>query len=145
MSEEAKPAVAGQVERRVRRRADAPKGVDWLGRFMSKQGMGACICEGQEINAAVAEIESLRADLAAFRAMVFTNGDRKMTMDGRVFSVHEDGFISDNNFDFDAGLQVSGDFVDDEKRQYAEMIAAALNAPNAKVQPRTEAHESGPE
>jgi len=65
--------------------------------------------------------------------MVFTNGDCKMTMDGRVFTAHEGGFISDNNFDFDAGMQVSGDFVENEKQQYAEMIVAALNAPNTIV------------
>lgn len=41
-----------------------PSQVNWLDRFLSKQGMGACFCEGQEINAAVAEIESLRAKLA---------------------------------------------------------------------------------
>lgn len=71
--------------------------------------------------------------LAELRAKVFTNGDRKMTMKGRTFTVEGDDFIIDNNFDFDAGLKVSGDFVDGEKRQYAEMIAAALNSlpPNA--------------
>ena len=57
-----------------------------------------------------------------------TNRDREMTMKDRCFTVDADGFISDNNFDFDAGMRVSGDFVGDEKRRYAEMIAAVLNA-----------------
>ncbi len=59
---------------------------------------------------------------------IFTNGDRSMTMDGRVFTAAENGFISDQNFDFDAGLQVSGDFIGNEKQQYAEMIASSLNS-----------------
>lgn len=74
------------------------------------------------------EIERLRAELTSLRAKIFTNGDRKMTMQGRTFTVESDGFILDNNFDFDAGMKVSGDFVDDEKQQYAEMIASVLNA-----------------
>jgi hypothetical protein len=58
--------------------------------------------------------------------LVFTSGDRTMTMKGRYF--HADGGgISDENFDFDAGMTVSGDFVDDEKARYAKMIAEALN------------------
>lgn len=76
------------------------------------------------------EADRLRAELTRLRAMVFTNGDRKMTMEGRVFTANADGFISDQNFDFDAGMQVTGDFVDDEKRQYAEMIVSVLNATN---------------
>lgn len=75
-----------------------------------------------------ARAELAEKRLAELRAKVFTNGDRKMTMEGRVFTASADGFITDQNFDFDAGMQVTGDFVDDEKRQYAEMIAGALNA-----------------
>lgn len=46
-------------------RSDAPlaTGAEWLARFLSKRGMGACICEGQEIHAAVSEIDHLRAAL----------------------------------------------------------------------------------
>lgn len=82
-----------------------------------------------------ARAELAEQRLTELRAKVFTSGDRRMTMDGRTFTVEGDGFILDNNFDFDAGMQVSGDFVDDEKRQYAEMIAAALNSlpPNAEL------------
>lgn len=109
-------------------------------RLRKMQGMGdyqlAALMDGVGPQAAD-EIERLRADLAALRAKVFTNGDRNMTMERRTFTVESDGFILDNNFDFDAGLQVSGDFVDDEKRQYAEMIAGVLNAhtltPNVEV------------
>lgn len=44
-------------------RSDAPlaTGAEWLARFLSKRGMGACICEGQEIHAAANEIDRLRA------------------------------------------------------------------------------------
>jgi hypothetical protein len=84
-----------------------------------------------------ARAEQAEKRLAELRAKVFTSGDRKMTMEGRVFTVSDDGFIADQNFDFDAGMRVTGDFVDDEKRQYAEMIASVLNAhtltPNAAL------------
>lgn len=100
-------------------------------RLRKMQGMGdyqlAALMDGVGPQAAD-EIERLRAELAALRAKIFTNGDRKMTMEGRTFTVESDGFILDNNFDFDAGLKVSGDFVDDEKQQYAQMIASVLNA-----------------
>lgn len=59
---------------------------------------------------------------------LFPNGDRTMTMDQRSFTAGPSGYIQDNNFDFDAGLSVTGDFVRNEKQQYAEMIAAALNS-----------------
>jgi hypothetical protein len=42
-------------------------------------------------------------------------------MEDRFFSINQDGFITDNNFDFDAGLKLSGDFVNDEKYRYAAM------------------------
>lgn len=38
-------------------RSDISK--DWLISFISKKGFGACICEGQEINAACDELERL--------------------------------------------------------------------------------------
>ena len=79
------------------------------------------------------EIAKLKAEVAALRAMIFTSGDRSMTMEGRTFTVMENGFIGDNNFDFDAGMRVTGDFVGDEKQQYAEMIAEVLNRHNAKL------------
>ena len=41
-------------------RADATRGVNWLERFEAKSGMGACICEGQEIAAVLAEVARLR-------------------------------------------------------------------------------------
>lgn len=40
---------------------------DWLGRFVAKRGLGACICEAQEISAALDEIERLRAALRRIR------------------------------------------------------------------------------
>lgn len=52
--------------------------------------------------------------------------DRKISMEVRTFTTMG-GYIQDEDFDFDAGLQVTGDFVDDEKSQYAQMIADVLN------------------
>jgi hypothetical protein len=53
-----------------------------------------------------------------------------MTFEGRTFvflGEASKGFILDNNFDFDAGMQLSGDFLEGEKEQYAKMIINALN------------------
>lgn len=59
---------------------------------------------------------------------IFTNGNRELSMKDRFFRVFKDGFISDENFDFDAGMKVTGDFYsEDERFQYACMIADALN------------------
>jgi hypothetical protein len=69
----------------------------------------------------------LKEEVEHLRSKIFTNGDRNMTMEGRHFTIEGDGFILDNNFDFDAGLSVSGDFVDNQKNEYAQMIADVLN------------------
>ena len=58
---------------------------------------------------------------------VYTNGDRTMSMKDRNFTSEGNGYIQDNNFDFDAGLRIDGDFVNDERDQYAQMICNALN------------------
>ena len=91
--------------------------------------------ERELIEEQYAEIESLKqqlaeseAELAALRAKLFTSGDRCMSMKDRIFTLEGDGFILDNNFDFDAALKVSGDFVNDEKNQYSKMIINVLNA-----------------
>lgn len=93
------------------------------------------MAQGQvDVNDRLAAVEAenveLRAEIAELRSKVFINGDRSITMAGRFFTVEGDGFILDNNFDFDASLTVSGDFIGDEKIQYAQMIANVLNAPN---------------
>lgn len=77
-----------------------------------------------------ARAEQAEKRLHELRVKVFTSGDRVLSMKGRTYTVEGDGFVLDNNFDFDAGLSVSGDFIDDEKQQYARMIAAALNSHN---------------
>ena len=79
------------------------------------------------ISAKDAEIERLKESVAALKQMIFTNTNRELTLNDRFFTAHEGGFVSDNNFDFDAGLHVGGDFVDDEKNRYAQMIACTLN------------------
>ena len=52
---------ANDVERMVRH--DAPSERDFLREFEAKRGMGACICEAQEISAVLDEIEKLRSHL----------------------------------------------------------------------------------
>jgi hypothetical protein len=73
------------------------------------------------------EINRLAAERDALNALIYTNTRREMVMDHRFFVAQDGAFIGDENFDFDAGLKVSGDFVDDEKRRYAQMIACTLN------------------
>jgi hypothetical protein len=70
------------------------------------------------------EIERLKAET---QEPVHTNGDRTMSMKDRNFTSEGNGYIQDNNFDFDAGLRIGGDFVNDERDQYAQMICNALN------------------
>lgn len=80
-----------------------------------------------KLKSAMTKIRELENNLLEIKRKIYTNGERKITMEDRFFSIEGDGFILDNNFDFDAGLQVSGDFVDDEKNEYAQMIVSALN------------------
>ena len=68
-----------------------------------------------------------RKVLAETQEAVYTNGDRTMSMKDRNFTSEGNGYIQDNNFDFDAGLRIDGDFVNDERDQYAQMICNALN------------------
>ena len=96
------------------------------------------------------ELAKLKAEVAALRAMIFTSGDRSMTMEGRAFTVMENGFIGDNNFDFDAGMRVTGDFVGDEKQQYAKwlewcfFIVTELDSTSLYVMRRHSANALGP-
>lgn len=62
----------------------------------------------------------------ALKKTVFTNTNREVTIRNRFFTAHDDG-VADQNFDFDAYLRIDGDFIDDEKKRYAQMIACTLN------------------
>lgn len=53
--------------------------------------------------------------------------DGAITLANRHFELVGQDFIQDENFDFDAGLKLSGDFSDGQKALYARMICAALN------------------
>jgi hypothetical protein len=72
-------------------------------------------------------IQACKEALAETQEAVHTNGDRTMSMKDRNFTSEGNGYIQDNNFDFDAGLRIDGDFVNDEREQYAQMICNALN------------------
>lgn len=85
--------------------------------------LGVLHAENKKLHARIAELEKNVAD---YQKLIHTNTDRTMTMEHRFF-VAENGFIGDENFDFDVSMKVSGDFVDDEKRRYAQMIACTLN------------------
>ena len=73
------------------------------------------------------EFRACKEALAETQEAVYTNGDRTMSMKDRNFTSEGNGYIQDNNFDFDAGLRIDGDFVNDERDQYAQMICNALN------------------
>lgn len=81
-------------------------------------------------------LEDLRAFVESFNAEmsepVFTNGEGLITLKNRNFTHEKNGYIQDNNFDYDAGLQVSGDFKEAEKEAYAIMIASELNSAKLK-------------
>lgn len=82
-----------------------------------------------EIDRLRAEVASLKEERDGLRRKVYTNTDNGMTMESRIFSVDGDGYIQDNNFDYDAGMKLSGDFGDAEtKQQYAQMICDTLNS-----------------
>ena len=72
-------------------------------------------------------LDACKEALAETQEPVHTNGDRTMSMKDRNFTSEGNGYIQDNNFDFDAGLRIGGDFVNDERDQYAQMICNALN------------------
>jgi hypothetical protein len=80
-------------------------------------------------------LEDMQRRLKATQEPVYTNGDRTMTMKDRNFTSEGNGYIQDNNFDFDAGLRIDGDFVDAERDQYAQMICSALNTQQPTQEP----------
>lgn len=53
--------------------------------------------------------------------------DGSVTLANRHFELVGDDFIQDENFDFDAGLKLSGDFSEGQQQRYSQMICAALN------------------
>lgn len=66
-------------------------------------------------------LEELWADLKAH--------GMKNVESPRNFTLVNSRYIQDENFDFDAGISISGDFGDDDVRMaYAQMICNALNA-----------------
>ncbi len=73
------------------------------------------------------KIARLERTLKNYRDLVHSNAGGVIDLKNRFFTVQENIFILDNSFDFDAGLKVSGDFIDDQKKEYAHMIANALN------------------
>ena len=72
--------------------------------------------------------ETCESERDALRKIIYSNTDREMVMDHRFFVAQKGGFIGDENFDFDAGMRISGDFEsDDEREKYALMICCTLN------------------
>ena len=80
--------------------------------------------------------QACKEALAETQEPVHTNGDRTMSMKDRNFTSEGNGYIQDINFDFDAGLRIGGDFVNDERDQYAQMICNALNTTPPKEEPQ---------
>lgn len=58
---------------------------------------------------------------------VFTNTNHGFIMKDRNFTYAGNGYIQDNNFDHDAALKISGDFVEGDLDKYAQMIVKQLN------------------
>ena len=81
---------------------------------------------------ALLENERQAERILDYQKFIATNTNRELTMKDRFFSAHDD-FVADNNFDFDAGFLVTGDFVNDEKSRYAQMIACTLNDYNQQA------------
>lgn len=74
-----------------------------------------------------AKILKLEKQLENYRKIVHNNANGEFELKNRFFIVQDNGFILDNSFDFDAGITISGDFIDNQKFEYAQMIANALN------------------
>lgn len=52
------------------------------------------------------------------------------------FEVHEHNgspYIDDDDFGFDAVIDVGGDFADDEKKRFLEAVCAVLNENEARI------------
>lgn len=81
---------------------------------------------GDKNAALLDQVAGLTKKHNALKKTVFTNTNREVTIRNRFFTAHDDG-VADQNFDFDAYLRIDGDFIDDEKKRYAQMIACTLN------------------
>ena len=81
---------------------------------------------GDKNAALLDQVAGLTKKHDALKKTVFTNTNREVTIRNRFFTAHDDG-VADQNFDFDAYLRIDGDFIDDEKKRYAQMIACTLN------------------
>ena len=81
---------------------------------------------GDKNAALLDQVAGLTKKHNALKKTVFTNTNREVTIRNRFFTAHDDG-VADQNFDFDAYLHIDGDFIDDEKKRYAQMIACTLN------------------
>jgi hypothetical protein len=83
---------------------------------------------GSENGSLLRFAELLRAQRQQGAEPVYTNTEHGVTMQERNFSYDGNGWIQDNNFDYDAGWKVTGDFIGDDKDQYCQMICDALNS-----------------
>lgn len=81
---------------------------------------------GDKNAALLDQVAGLTKKHNALKETVFTNTNREVAILNRFFTAHDDG-VADQNFDFDAYLHIDGDFIDDEKKRYAQMIACTLN------------------
>ena len=58
----------------------------------------------------------------------YTNTNHGFIMQDRNFEYLGNGYIQDNNFDYDAGLRISGDFPENGLNEYSKMICKHLNS-----------------
>jgi hypothetical protein len=69
---------------------------------------------------------------SAENGKIYTNTNHGFVMKERFFTYAGRGYIYDNNFDYDAALSVTGDFLNDEVDDYCKMIVEHLNANQEK-------------
>jgi hypothetical protein len=84
--------------------------------------------DGENITDDLLKFLELRAHRQKGSEPVYTNTNHGFVMTDRNFTVSGDGYIQDNNFDYDAGLTISGDFSEGDKAKYTQMICDALNS-----------------
>jgi len=76
------------------------------------------------------ELQRLRDENKELKARIlslYTNTNHGITMQDRHFT-HNGAWVYDENFDYDAAFQITGDFAEGDKEKYAQMICSVLNS-----------------
>jgi hypothetical protein len=79
-------------------------------------------CTKQELFEYICQLRGAENDLS-----IYSNSDHGFVMKDRFFTYAGRGYIYDNNFDYDAALSVTGDFINNQIDDYCKMIVSHLN------------------